>query len=266
MMNSPPFARRMPSPCAREAWHEDDRFRSTQRGSSCCSPICACPPSSWMWKKARRANPTRKAGRRRASSPRSPSNEVAERGPSPHRAPSCRSSSAGRQDTRDLRLPGSSPMVSKAQVMALRRWATAGLERRAPICSCSAHPAPAKSHLAAAIGLALVDKRMARAVHAHRRTRPAPADRTAANSGLRKRDRPSSTSITYSILDDIAYVSKDQAETSVLFELIGSRYERLSLLITANQTFGGVGQRCSPTTPDARRHRPPRCITPPSWR
>src|SRR6266436_2481964 len=25
-MNSPPFARRMPSPCAREAWHEDDRF------------------------------------------------------------------------------------------------------------------------------------------------------------------------------------------------------------------------------------------------
>ena len=26
------------------------------------------------------------------------------------------------------------------------------------------------------------------------------------------------------ILDDIVYVSKDQAETSVLFELIGSRY------------------------------------------
>jgi DNA replication protein DnaC len=28
------------------------------------------------------------------------------------------------------------------------------------------------------------------------------------------------------ILDDIVYVSKDQAETSVLFELIGSRYAR----------------------------------------
>jgi DNA replication protein DnaC len=40
------------------------------------------------------------------------------------------------------------------------------------------------------------------------------------------------------ILDDIAYVSKDQAETSVLFELIGSRYERRSMLITANQPFG----------------------------
>jgi DNA replication protein DnaC len=40
------------------------------------------------------------------------------------------------------------------------------------------------------------------------------------------------------ILDDIAYVSKDQAETSVLFELIAARYERRSLLITANQPFG----------------------------
>jgi DNA replication protein DnaC len=40
------------------------------------------------------------------------------------------------------------------------------------------------------------------------------------------------------ILDDITYVSKDQAETSVLFELISARYERRSLLITANQPFG----------------------------
>ena len=31
------------------------------------------------------------------------------------------------------------------------------------------------------------------------------------------------------ILDDLAYVSKDQAETSVLFELIAERYERRSL-------------------------------------
>ena len=40
------------------------------------------------------------------------------------------------------------------------------------------------------------------------------------------------------ILDDLAYVTKDQAETSVLFELIGARYERRSMLITANQPFG----------------------------
>src|SRR5947199_8659907 len=41
------------------------------------------------------------------------------------------------------------------------------------------------------------------------------------------------------ILDDISYVRKDQAETSVLFELIAERYERRSLLITANQPFCG---------------------------
>jgi len=44
------------------------------------------------------------------------------------------------------------------------------------------------------------------------------------------------------ILDDLAYVSKDQAETSVLFELIAARYERRSLLITANQPFGEWGK------------------------
>jgi hypothetical protein len=44
------------------------------------------------------------------------------------------------------------------------------------------------------------------------------------------------------ILDDLAYVTKDQAETSVLFELISARYERRSLLITANQPFGDWGK------------------------
>ena len=41
------------------------------------------------------------------------------------------------------------------------------------------------------------------------------------------------------ILDDLPYVHKDQAETSVLFELIAERYERRSVLITANQPFSG---------------------------
>ena len=44
------------------------------------------------------------------------------------------------------------------------------------------------------------------------------------------------------ILDDIAVRAKDQAETSVLFELIAARYERRSLLITANQPFGEWGR------------------------
>jgi DNA replication protein DnaC len=44
------------------------------------------------------------------------------------------------------------------------------------------------------------------------------------------------------ILDDIAYVTKDQAETSVLFELIAARHERRSMMITANQPFGEWGK------------------------
>jgi DNA replication protein DnaC len=37
-------------------------------------------------------------------------------------------------------------------------------------------------------------------------------------------------------------VRKDQAETSVLFELISERYERRSLLITTNQPFSAWGE------------------------
>ena len=43
-------------------------------------------------------------------------------------------------------------------------------------------------------------------------------------------------------LVDITYVTKDQAESSVLFELISARYERRSLLITANQPFSEWGK------------------------
>lgn len=43
--------------------------------------------------------------------------------------------------------------------------------------------------------------------------------------------------ISLIILDDFAYVKKDEHETSVLFELICHRYETGSLIITANQSF-----------------------------
>ena len=44
------------------------------------------------------------------------------------------------------------------------------------------------------------------------------------------------------ILDDLSYVRRDQAETSVLFELISERYERKSLAITANTPFSQWGE------------------------
>jgi DNA replication protein DnaC len=39
------------------------------------------------------------------------------------------------------------------------------------------------------------------------------------------------------IVDDLGYVKKSEAETCVLFELIAHRYERKSLIVTANQPF-----------------------------
>ena len=126
------------------------------------------------------------------------------------------------------------PTLSRAQVHALAAgdaWLSQGAN-----CLVFGPPGAGKSHLASAIGLALVE-------HGYRvlftRTtdlvqRLQVARRELALEGLLARlDR-----YHLLILDDLAYVQKDQAETSVLFELISARYERRSLLITANQPFG----------------------------
>jgi DNA replication protein DnaC len=44
------------------------------------------------------------------------------------------------------------------------------------------------------------------------------------------------------VLDDLSYARRDQAETSVLFELIAERYERKSIAITANAPFSECDQ------------------------
>src|SRR5262245_65709719 len=101
-------------------------------------------------------------------------------------------------------------------------------------------PGGGKSHLAAAIGLALVESGwrvlFMRTSDLVQRLQIARRE-LALESALAKLDK-----YHLLILDDIVYVSKDQAETSVLFELIGSRYERRSMLITANQPFGEWGK------------------------
>ena len=85
-------------------------------------------------------------------------------------------------------------------------------------------PGGGKSHLAAAIGLALVENGwrvlFMRTSDLVQRLQIARRE-LALESALTKLDK-----YHLLILDDIVYVSKDQAETSVLFELIGTRYER----------------------------------------
>jgi DNA replication protein DnaC len=126
------------------------------------------------------------------------------------------------------------PMISKAQVTAL----TAGdswLDTGANLLAFGG-PGAGKTHLSAAIGLALVENGwrvlFTRTTDLVQRLQNARKDLQLA-AALAKLDK-----YHLLILDDFAYVSKDQAESSVLFELIANRYERRSLLITANQPFG----------------------------
>jgi DNA replication protein DnaC len=130
------------------------------------------------------------------------------------------------------------PMVSKAQVMALAAG-DSWLDQGANILLFGP-PGGGKSHLAAALGLALVQNGrrvlFMRTTDLVQRLQVARRE-LGLEAAITKLDK-----YQLMILDDIAYVTKDQAETSVLFELIAARYERRSLLVTANQPFGEWGK------------------------
>jgi len=125
------------------------------------------------------------------------------------------------------------PMLSKARVMALAAG-DAWLDKASNLLLFGP-PGAGKSHCAAAIGRALVENgyrvlftRTTDIVQKLQAARQA-LQLEAAIAKLERYD--------LLILDDLSYVHKDHAETSVLFELIGARYERRSMLITANQPF-----------------------------
>src|SRR5262252_7883513 len=130
------------------------------------------------------------------------------------------------------------PVISKAQVMALAAG-DAWLNNGANLLLFGP-PGGGKSHLAAALGFALVENGwrvlFTRTTDLVQRLQIARRE-LALEAAIAKLDK-----FHLLILDDIAYVTKDQAETSVLFELISARYERRSLLITANQPFGEWGK------------------------
>jgi len=130
------------------------------------------------------------------------------------------------------------PMISKAQVMAI----TAGdawLEKGANLLLFGP-PGGGKSHLASAMGLALIENGwrvlFTRTTDLVQKLQMARRE-LGLEAAISRLDR-----FHLLILDDLAYVTKDQAETSVLFELISARYERRSMLITANQPFGEWGK------------------------
>lgn len=129
------------------------------------------------------------------------------------------------------------PMISRAHVMALA--ANDGWLEKGGHILCFGPPGSGKSHLAAGLGHALVENgfrvlftRTTDLVQRLQLARQA----LALEAAIAKLDK-----YHLLILDDLAYVHKSQAETSVLFELIAARYEHRSLLITANQPFADWG-------------------------
>ena len=126
------------------------------------------------------------------------------------------------------------PMISKAQVMAIAAG-DSWLAKGANILMFGP-PGGGKSHLAAAIGLALIENGwrvlFTRTTDLVQKLQVARRE-LQLEAAIAKLDK-----FDLLILDDLAYVTKDQAETSVLFELISARYERRSIMITANQPFG----------------------------
>lgn len=130
------------------------------------------------------------------------------------------------------------PTISKAHVSALIEgdgW----IEQGANLLLFGP-PGVGKSHLACAIGNGLIDRGyrihftrtsdLVQRLQVARREMRLPAE-------IARLDR-----FDLLILDDLSYVRRDQAETSVLFELISARYERKSLALTANQPFSGWDQ------------------------
>lgn len=126
------------------------------------------------------------------------------------------------------------PMISMAHIMALA--AGDGWLDKGSNLLLFGPPGGGKSHLAAALGLALIENGhrvlFTRTTDLVQRLQTARRD-LQLEAAISRLDK-----YHLLILDDLAYVTKDQAETSVLFELISARYERRSTLITANQPFG----------------------------
>jgi DNA replication protein DnaC len=126
------------------------------------------------------------------------------------------------------------PMLSKAHLLALAAgdgW----LEKGANLLLFGP-PGSGKSHCGAALGQALIEHGwrvlFTRTTDLVQRLQAARRD-LVLETAIAKLDR-----FDLIVLDDLCYARKDQAETSVLFELIAARYERKSLLVTANRPFG----------------------------
>jgi len=125
---------------------------------------------------------------------------------------------------------------SRKLAQQIREVATGRFLDDAANVLCFGLPGRGKSHVAAAIGHALVQRghsvlftptfRLVQHLLAAKRDLELP-------KALQKLD-----AFELLILDDIGYVQQSAEEIEVLFTLMAERYERRSLLVTSNLTFG----------------------------
>ena len=142
-------------------------------------------------------------------------------GDAPDRPPPRRVRPAGGKDDRDLRLRGR-PL--RSQRACRRAGAGRRLDRARRHVLIFGPSGTGKTHVASAIGAGLIDDgyrvRFTRTTDLVQKLQAARRDLTLPAT-LAKLDK-----FDCLILDDLGYVRKDGAETSVLFELVAERYER----------------------------------------
>ena len=137
------------------------------------------------------------------------------------------------------------PMISKAHVMAI--CAGDGWIDQGANLILLGGPGGGKTHLASAIGLALIENGwrvlFTRTSDLVQKLQVARRE-LALEAAIARLDR-----FHLLILDDLAYVSKNQAETSVLFELVSARYGNAGPPSSPPTNRLGNGERSSPTRP-----------------
>ena len=184
----------------------------------------------------------RQAGHTRNTSPlSSPARLPNERPP----GRPCGSGPRGSPDTSCWRSSTSTTSLPRTGTSS-RIWAPGSSWRKPRTWSCSARPAPARTHLAVGIGI-----RAARAGHRvlfDTATGWVSSLAEAHDRGRLPQELAKLRRFKLLIVDEVGYIPFDQDSANLFFQLVSSRYEHASLVLTSNLAFSRWGEVFSDAT------------------